>query len=174
MRVLEYLVVLLSIIPGVGIARRVARAGRFRIVRGVAVHAIRVTGLLLLAWVPSTGVGAQAAGAAGALPIAEALVEAFNRHDPKAMTSLVSPNFELYYVDEEGVADLAVSGPDQLFDEMTAYFETRPAVRSVIADAIDGPVYVSFREQIVGGRSSLAVYEIRDGLIRRVWYFPAE
>ena len=57
---------------------------------------------------------------------------------------------------------------------MTPYFASRPSARSTIAAAIDGPVYVSFREQIVGGQSSLAVYEVRGGLIKRVWYFPAE
>ena len=109
-----------------------------------------------------------------ALSVAEALVDAFNQHDPDAMAALVAPDFELYYVDEEGVAGLAVSGPDQLAAEMATYFTSHPSVQSTIAAAIDGPVYTSFREQIVGGQSSLAVYEVRDGLIKRVWYFPAE
>jgi hypothetical protein len=39
---------------------------------------------------------------------------------------------------------------------------------------VNGPRFVSFREQIVGGKSSLAVYEVEAGLIRRVWYYPAE
>ena len=33
---------------------------------------------------------------------------------------------------------------------------------------------LTFREQVVGGESSLAVYEVHDSLIRRAWYFPAE
>jgi hypothetical protein len=57
---------------------------------------------------------------------------------------------------------------------MNAYFASRPTVHSTITAAIDGPHFVSFREQITGGDSSLAVYEIRDGLVRRAWYFPAE
>ena len=128
-----------------------------------------VFGSLLL-----TEVSAQEPGTASALPIAEALVDAFNRHDPEEMATLVSPDFELYYVDEEGVAGLAISGPDQLAGEMETYFASHPSVQSTIAGAIDGPVYTSFREQIVGGQSSLAVYEVRDGLIKRVWYYPAE
>jgi len=123
----------------------------------------------------AAGAWAQETGrSSGALSVAEALLEAFNRHDPEAMAALVAPDFELYYVDEEGVAELAVRGPVELVAEMTAYFESLPSVRSTIAAAIDGPVYVSFREQIVGGQSSLAVYEIRHDLIRRVWYYPAE
>ena len=128
-----------------------------------------VVGLL---WLNSAN--AQEPQAPRALSVAEALVDAFNQHDPAAMAALVSSDFELYYVDDQGVAGLALTGPDQLAAEMTGYFASRPSVQSVIADAIDGPVYTSFREQIVGGQSSLAVYEVRDGLIKRVWYFPKE
>jgi len=110
----------------------------------------------------------------GALQIAEALVAAFNQHDPAAMAAMVTSDFELYYVNDEGVAELALRGPEQLAAEMTSYFETRPRVESRIAGAIDGPTFVSVREQIVGGQSSLSVYEVRDRLVRRVWYFPAE
>lgn len=130
---------------------------------------VLIIGSLLL-----TDASAQEPETNGALSAAEALVDAFNQHDPEAMAALVSPDFELYYVDEEGVPDLAIQGPDQLTTKMTAYFTSRPSVQSTIAAAIDGPVYTSFREQIVGGQSSLAVYEVRDGLIKRVWYYPAE
>ena len=134
----------------------------------------RVLSLLVLGSLLSTIVSAQEPGTSSALPIAEALVDAFSHHDPGAMAALVAPDFELYYFDEEGVAGLAVSGPDQLAAEMATYFTSHPSVQSTIAAAIDGPVYTSFREQIVGGQSSLAVYEVRDGLIKRVWHFPAE
>ena len=43
-----------------------------------------------------------------ALGPARRLVAAFNEHDPVTMASLVSENFELYYVDDKGVAALAV------------------------------------------------------------------
>ena len=110
----------------------------------------------------------------GALSVAEELVEAFNRHDAEAMARQVATNFELYYVDEAGASALAITGRDQLIKEMKGYFESQPSVKSTVLSSMDGPVYVSFREQIVGGQSSLAVYEIRDQLIQRVWYYPAE
>ena len=110
----------------------------------------------------------------GALPVAEALVEAFNEHDPEKMGRLVADDFELYYVDDKGEAALALTGRGQLVEEMAGYFAGNPSVQSTISDAIDGRAFVSFREQIVGGQSSISVYEIRDGLIQRAWYFPAE
>lgn len=112
--------------------------------------------------------------AAEPLEVAEALVGAFNRHDPAAMAALVAPDFELYYVDDAGKAALALSGPESLKKEMTGYFAALPEVRSKIVDSVGGERFVAFREQIVGGASSLAVYEVREGLIRRVWYYPAE
>lgn len=130
------------------------------------------TALLLVA--PCSAAIAQGPVSPGALAVATQLVEAFNQHDPAAMAALVTSDFELYYVEEGGVASLGTQGAEQLAAEMTSYFAARPTVRSTISAAIDGPVFVSFREQIVGGQSSLAVYEVRDGLIRRAWYFPAE
>ena len=109
-----------------------------------------------------------------ALSVAEELVDAFNRHDPEAMAKQVAVDFELYYVDEAGASALAITGREQLIEEMKGYFESQPSVKSTVLASIDGPVYVSFREQIVGGQSSLAVYEIRNQLIQRVWYYPAE
>lgn len=131
-------------------------------------------GSALILMAPWSAAIAQGPVPTGALAVATRLVEAFNQHDPAAMAALVTGDFELYYVDESGVASLGIQGAEQLAAEMTSYFAARPTVRSTISAAIDGPVFVSFREQTVGGQSSLAVYEVRDGLIRRAWYFPAE
>jgi hypothetical protein len=133
-----------------------------------------LAGFLVATLWASPGVAAQEARAAsGALATARALLDAFNRHDPEAMAALVTPDFELYYVDEQEVGEPAVRGREELAAEMRAYFNAQPTVQSTMTAVIDGPAYVSFREQIVGGRASLAVYEVRDGKVRRAWYFPA-
>lgn len=129
-------------------------------------------GVLIFGSLSLPEASAQEPGTTSALPVAEALVDAFNQLDPEEMAALVSPDFELYYIDEEGAAGLAICGPDQLASEMTTYFTSHPSVQSTIAAAIDGPVYTSFREQIVGGQSSIAVYEIRNGLIKRACLLP--
>ena len=46
-----------------------------------------------------------------ALAAAEELFEAFNQHDPMAMANLVTSDFELYYVDAEGAAELSLRAP---------------------------------------------------------------
>ena len=138
-------------------------------------------GALLLASLSLRLAGAQEPDSPTALTTAKKLHDAFNRHDSDAMALLVASDFELYYISEEGVAGLAVRGPEQLAADMTRYFADRPSVGSTIVGVVDGPVFVSFREQIVRGQgepengpSSLVVYEVNDGLIRRTWYFPAE
>ena len=128
--------------------------------------------LVVLILIPAGCV--QSRHSTGTSRIAEALVAAFNAHDPASMASFVSPDFELYYVDENGEAALALRGREELIQEMEGYFVAQPEVQSKIVDVVHGTTYIAFREQIVGGQSSLAVYEIREKLIRRVWYYPAE
>ena len=107
-------------------------------------------------------------------PVAAAMLEAFNAHDPAAMASLVTEDFELYYVSDAGVAELGSRGREALQRDMVAYFAARPAVRSAIEGVVPGDRFVAFRERIVGGASSLAVYEVQDSLLRRAWYYPSE
>jgi len=124
---------------------------------------------------------AIAGGEGSALKVARQLLDAFNRHDPVAMAALVADDFELYYVDDAGRAELGAKGPDDLRTQMTGYFAAHPAVRSEIEGSIDGPRFASFRERAISvgdgverSASSLAVYEVVDGKVLRVWYYPAE
>jgi hypothetical protein len=135
---------------------------------------MKSVGVVLSAcWLVCCVAASFAEEAPSALSVAEALVEAFNQHDPDAMADLVTKDFELFYF-KEGKAELAVAGREALAAEMTDYFKSRPDVESEITERIGGQIHVTFREQIIGGASSLAVYEVRDGLIRRAWYYPAE
>ena len=115
-----------------------------------------------------------------ALATAKQLLNAFNQHDPGAMAELVSEDFELYYF-SNGKAELSAQGRQQLQEQMVDYFASQPTVRSEIEGSIDGPRFASFRERAISvhdgverSASSLAIYEVVDGLIRRVWYYPAE
>lgn len=113
-------------------------------------------------------------GDGAALEVARALFDAWNAHLPDAMARLVTDDFELLYVGEDGRAALLVTGPEALRTEMEAYFEQRPEVRSRMVESVGGERFVAFREQIEGGASSLAVFEILGQRVRRAWYYPAE
>ncbi|NNF29080.1 MAG: nuclear transport factor 2 family protein [Gemmatimonadetes bacterium] len=113
-------------------------------------------------------------GDGAALEVARALFEAWNAHSPDDMALVVTDDFELFYVGEDGRAALSVTGPEALRTEMEAYFEQRPEVRSRMVESVGGERFVAFREQIAGGASSLAVFEILGQRVRRAWYYPAE
>ena len=64
---------------------------------------------------------------------------------------------------------------------LAGYFKSLPDVRSEMFDITQTGVFVSYRERASWtakdgkprAQQALAVYEMRDGLIVRVWYFPA-
>lgn len=132
-------------------------------------------GLLL-----STAVAAQAVPASPEQAV-RANLAAFNRHDVEALVATVAPDFAWFNVDGEKLLPDS-RGRDALRKGMTAYFKSLPSVRSDFESLTVNGAYVSVKERaswqskagLPRSQSTLAVYEVRDGLILRVWYFPAE
>ncbi len=115
------------------------------------------------------------------LKVVNALIYAFNEHDPKKMTSHVDQAIELYYVDDNGKSEKALDTSSALEKEMTGYFRAFPDVRSTVKGSTVVGRFVSVHERVEWTRKgkktsqySLAVYEIRNEKIRRVWYYPAQ
>ena len=76
---------------------------------------------------------------------------------------------------------MVAAGREALVEGMAAYFEEYPTVRSeLVAPAVYGARVVGLervhweREGREMQQHSLAVWELRGGLVARVWYFPAE
>lgn len=116
---------------------------------------------------------------AGALAVVEAQFQAFNRHDAAALAAGVAPDFVWLSVSGDSVA-VEVRGRAEFERGMAAYFAEFPDVRSAMENAVVNGRFVAFRERVrwtgkngERSQSSLAVYEVEDGLIRRVWYYPA-
>lgn len=143
----------------------------------VALTRIIVAGLLL-------GLLQGAPSIAGDPPrsseaIVRAYTAAFNRHDIDAMLALAHMEIEWLSIDGSKAA-VETSGKEALRTSMASYFGSNPTTKSVLeAVMADGPFIVA-RERAEwmskdGPRAqrSVAVYELRDGLIRRVWYYPA-
>jgi|SRR5579872_6300418 len=107
------------------------------------------------------------------------LYVAFNDHSADKIAALVAPDFNWFNVTRSTVSTEA-RGREELHTSMERYFQSTPGVKTEILSLIADGNYVSLREQVswdsrTGRRhqSCLAVYEVRDGIIQAVWYYPA-
>ena len=114
-----------------------------------------------------------------AIAVVRAQVADFNKHDAVALAERVSPDFVYYNVTSDATT-VETKGREALREGMTAYFKSFPDVRSEIEGLMQAGPFVSFRERAIWtsatgekAQSALAIYEVHDGLITRVWYYPA-
>jgi ketosteroid isomerase-like protein len=127
------------------------------------------------------------AGAAVAAPVdaeqrLRGFVDAANRHDVAAMLAATEPEFRWMQVAGERI-EVEVRGHEQLQSWLEGYFRTTPDARSTLgAVSVDG-AYASAvetveyrdREGAPQRQRATSVYEFApSGLIRNVWYFPAQ
>lgn len=103
-----------------------------------------------------------------------AYVAAFNAHDTEAMMAMVTDDVQ--WLSVQGDAITVESGDkQQLREGMRSYFKSCSHCQSQLSHLFATGERVSALE-LAGssGQQSLSVYEFSDGLIRRVYYFPAE
>jgi hypothetical protein len=124
-----------------------------------------------------------AVSAAGEVPpgeVVDRFVSAFNGRDFRALLTLAHPDIEWLSVSASGVST-ETRGRTELQASLSAYFDSCPSCRSEVeVGTVTGP-YVAAVETAqwtsAGGdlrsQTSLCVYEILDGRVRRVWYYPA-
>ncbi len=137
------------------------------------------TWCLLLTLGACTSPESRSAGEPDPLRVVRSHIEAFNAHDAESMSRLVAREFIWFSVGPDSVVPEAV-GRDALRNAMESYFEAVPSARSVIEDAVVSGPFVAIRERAYwndrGSRrsaSTLGIYEVRNGSIRRVWYHAA-
>jgi hypothetical protein len=112
--------------------------------------------------------------------LVERFLEAYNRHDVAAMLRLVHPQVEWLSVSGETISR-ETSGAAALAEATREYFASVPSARSTMEGMMPAGRFVSVWERAHwetsnGPRSqtSLSVYEVEDGAVRRIWYFPAQ
>lgn len=109
-----------------------------------------------------------------------AYYDAFNRHDAEATAAFCTEDLKWFSVAGDQVGTDATSRA-QLQEWLTGYFKSLPTVRSEVLSLDQTGAFLTVRERAswdnrTGQRVSqqaLAIYEVRDGLIRRVWYYPS-
>jgi ketosteroid isomerase-like protein len=104
---------------------------------------------------------------------------AFNRHDPAAAAALLAPNVKWMTVDTDKLT-VEGQGREAVRDWLTGYFQAQPDVRSEFLSLEQTGILLAVRGRVswtTAGtprvEESHAVYEIRNGLITNVWFFPA-
>jgi hypothetical protein len=106
-------------------------------------------------------------------------LRAFNAHDPDAMILNLHESFAWFAVDSD-VMTLEMQGRGNFHSSMVEYFANVPGARADIEEIFAIGAFVTTRERAYWrqgdtemSQASLAVYEVRNGLIYRVWYYPA-
>jgi hypothetical protein len=109
-------------------------------------------------------------------------VEASNRHDVAAMLAATEPGFRWMQVSGERI-EVEVVGHEQLKSWLEGYFRSTPDARSQVTAVILDGAYASAVESVAfsdeegraQAQTATSVYEFSPaGLIRNVWYFPAQ
>lgn len=118
--------------------------------------------------------------ASGHLHTVEKYIAAFNAHDTCVMAGLVTDDVDWINIAGDKVV-IETRGKSELVASMNAYFKSCPTCQSALSGSISTPERVSTIEvaswQEKGtprSQRSVSVYEFSEGLIRRVYYFPAE
>ena len=122
---------------------------------------------------------AQGVLASGNKETVENFVEAFNRHDIDAMLELTTDDLRWISVTNEQLS-IEASNQGELREAMASYFATTPSARAEIRSITESGPFVHTVEEalwsshgVEKNQCSMAVYEILEGNVHNVWYFPA-
>ena len=106
-------------------------------------------------------------------------VDVFSQHDLKGMLALTHAEIDWLTIDGSNVL-VETHGQEALAASMGRYFESCPTCKSTVevssvngnfVSAIETAHWLSKGKE--RAQASLSVYEILDGKVRRVWYYPA-
>ena len=106
-------------------------------------------------------------------------VAAYNDHDVARMLASCAPDVRWMSVSADKLT-VETSGTEKLAEAVREYFRGLPSSRSELRSVIVSGNFVMASEQAMwesGGQTrtqcSASVYEVREGKIQSVWYFPA-
>ena len=108
-------------------------------------------------------------------------LQVFNKQDVAAMAGLVAADVRWLSMTKDGTFKADLQGWPALEKWLGSYFSATKNVRSVASNWNANGPYVSFTETAnwtspsgeAKHASSLAVYEVQEGKITRIWYYPA-
>lgn len=142
-------------------------------------HFVLLSFTVLLAFWRSQ-LSAQSATDSSSRAVIEAHVAAFNAHDVDRMMRLVTDDVAWCSIAGDSMST-DVRGSGDLRAWLIGYFRSYPTVHSTLEDIMPLGSFVAIRERarwqsksgVEKNQASIGVYEVRDGKIARVWYYPA-
>jgi uncharacterized protein (TIGR02246 family) len=113
--------------------------------------------------------------------VVRAALAAYNKHDAAAVAALYADDIAWFSVGADGKQSVEGDGREAIEKWLTGYFKNLPDVRAEITDVTQTGSHVSFRERVTWtakdgtkrAQSSIGIYEVRDGKVKRAWYFPS-
>ncbi len=144
------------------------------------INTLSMVAALFVAGVPA-GAGVAAHEVSAQVAKVTSYVDAYNAKDADAMRALMHPDIQWIAI-EGAKSEVVADGRDSLVAQMADYFDSPMVPRSTVGDIIENGRFLVMRETAhwtdSDGKdreqSSLAIYEMEDGLIRRVSYYPAQ
>ena len=109
-----------------------------------------------------------------------AYIGAYNAHDLDAVLKLIHPDFVWLNLEGDEV-EVEIRGKDAIKTMLEGYLKSLPSARSEIESISALGPWVTVRERTrwtakdgaPRSQAAMSVYEVRDGQLRRVWYYPA-
>ncbi len=109
-----------------------------------------------------------------------AYLDAGNRHEPDAVAALLAPNVKWFSLDADKLS-VDGDGREALRKWLTGYYKSLPDVRSEFLSVEQTGAFLAVRERASWtakdgtprSQQAHGIYEVRDGLIARAWYFPS-
>jgi hypothetical protein len=124
-------------------------------------------------------VGAPQAAEDPTLSQVRLFVAAFNDHNVDAMLKLSTGDVAWFSISGSTIG-IEARGHDALRTGMTQYFEGLPSARSELLSVSRSGPFVTAVEKAMWtqdgqprSQCSVSVYEVAEGLIHHVWYYPA-
>jgi hypothetical protein len=107
-------------------------------------------------------------------------LEAFNRHSADEVVACYAENIKWLTVEGDKVSTEG-DGRESIRTWLTGYFKSLPSVKSELLDINQTGPHVVFRERASWtakdgtprSQTAIGVFEVRDGLVQRAWYYPA-
>lgn len=120
---------------------------------------------------PVPAAASAAASVSAAEQVVQLQLEAYNRRDLEAFVATYGPDVRIYDHPDR----LRLSGLDQLRQAYAQRFSANPALHARVTTRMVQGVYVIDHEHVTGLAGggeirAIAIYEVRDGLIRNVWF----